>query len=292
MGFAKLRELSLAIGRHRNFGTGVKISKEGTPDALFQECLSDIYRRRAEADNFGVETRESPEIAELTANEVRITREIFKRVDPHRELVPRLENGEDQIDPFWDPFSSVSRLKSQVAAQFHDLARFWTSYEARQHRRTIREAWNRINESADPYAKPTANSTQDYKYRSERFWDPDVNQRLVLNNNKRPFCWRDLHVLHNFVAENGQILPRRLTFATRKQQRQIFKAIKQSRQMALFPYDWRPRNQDRIPLMDPKQYLADELYFRYRKLGDLRAKALIHVLMQRGGVNCFRYDIE
>ncbi|KAK2195708.1 bifunctional Ribosomal protein S18/Ribosomal protein S18 superfamily [Babesia duncani] len=235
-----------------------KISSEGTFDSLYQECMSEIYKRRAEIDSESVEFAESPEIAELTAKELQITRSIFKRVDPMKKLVPRLENNDDYIDPYWDPFQKLEKLKIQIASEFNDLVRLVSSAEARKHKRQIREAMQTMNKFCDPYAKetdvdPNDQEIQDPKYLHERFWDPDVDRRLVLQNNKRPFCWRDLHVLHHFVAENGQILPRRLTFATRQQQRQIFKAIKFARQMALFPYDWRPRNRDRIPLMDPRQ---------------------------------------
>lgn len=271
-----------------------KISNEGGFDALYQECMSQIYKNRAEADGYSEETRESPEIADLTEKEQQITRSIFKRVDPFKKLIPRLENKDDYIDPYWDPFQKLDNLKVQVVSEFNDLARLVSSSEARKHRKMIREAARHYeklyNSYSDPDYKNVDNDEIKVKETNEKFWDPDVDRRLVLRNNLRPFCWRDLHVLHNFVAENGQIMPRRLTYATRKQQRQIFRAIRIARHMALFPYDWRPRYRDRIPLMDPRQYLADELFHRYSTLGDLRAKAMINVLMSKyPDVNFFRY---
>lgn len=270
-----------------------KISEEGSFDALYQECMAEIYRKRAEIDGYSDETRESPDIQDLTKKELEITRAIFKRVNPCEKVMPKLDRKDDFIDPYWDPFKRLDGLKLQVAAEFNDLAKLVSASETRKHRKMIREASQTFDQFCDPYSGESGTTEWSDPMPadvSERFWDPDVDKRVVLENNKRPFSFRDLHVLHNFVAENGQILPRRLTCATRQQQRQIFKAIRTARQMALFPYDWKPRYRDRIPLMDPQQYLADELFHRYSKLGDLRAKAMIHVLMEKNpNLNCFRF---
>ncbi|CDR94470.1 ribosomal protein S18, putative [Babesia bigemina] len=287
-----------------------KISEEGSYDALYQECMSDIYRRRAEADGYTDETRDSPEVLEFTRKEREITRAIFKRANPcqhvmMQQLMPKLDQRNEYIDPYWDPFKRLDGLKLQVAAEFNDLARLISAAEVRKQRKMIRDAAESFDKFGDPYAnesEPKEASEPLASNLNDRFWDPDVDRRLVLQNNRRPFSFRgraatkcinaltDLHVLHNFVAENGQILPRRLTFATRQQQRQIFKAIRVARQMALFPYEWKPRYRDRIPLMDPQQYLADELFHRYAYLGDLRAKAMLHVVMRKyPHVNCFRF---
>ncbi|GIX62806.1 ribosomal protein S18, putative [Babesia caballi] len=300
-----------AVSFDEIFGSGKpaqqqKISEEGTFDALYQECMTEIYRKRAEADGYSEETRESPEIMELTRKEREITKAIFKRANPCQQLMPRLDHKDDYIDPYWDPFKRIEGLKLQVAAEFNDLTRLITAAEVRKQRKLIREAAQTFDKFCDPYSKERDTSEAPEPLPSnlnERFWDPDVERRVVLQNNRRPFSFRDLHVLHNFVAENGQILPRRLTCATRQQQRQIFKAIRTARQMALFPYDWKPRYRDRIPLMDPQQvgfratsasqasqYLADELFHRYTTQGDLRARAMLHVLMKKfPHVNCFRY---
>jgi small subunit ribosomal protein S18 len=50
------------------------------------------------------------------------------------------------------------------------------------------------------------------------------------------FDYRDPQMLKNFLTERGRILPRRLTGLTAKQQRQLTRCIKRSRQMALLPY--------------------------------------------------------
>ncbi|GBE60356.1 ribosomal protein S18 [Babesia ovata] len=256
-----------------------KISEEGSYDALYQECMSDIYRRRAEADGYTEETRDSPEILEFTRKEREITRAIFKRTNPSQHLMPKLDQRDDYIDPYWDPFKRLDGLKLQVAAEFNDLARLISAAEVRKQRKMIRDAAETFDKFGDPYAndnEPKEASEPLSSNMNDRFWDPDVDRRLVLQNNRRPFSFRgraatkrrhdstDLHVLHNFVAENGQILPRRLTFATRQQQRQIFKAIRVARQMALFPYEWKPRYRDRIPLMDPQQVGAAAVCIKRR----------------------------
>ncbi|ORM39369.1 30S ribosomal protein S18 [Babesia sp. Xinjiang] len=270
-----------------------KISEEGSYDALYQECMTEIYKRRAEADGYSEETRDSPEILELTRKEREITKAIFRRADPFQKLIPKLDHKDDYIDPYWDPFKRLDGLKLQVAAEFNDLARLVSAAEVRKQRKMIKQAEQTFEKFCDPYAKEQDGSETTEPLPSdlnERFWDPDVERRIVLENNRRPFSFRDLHVLHNFVAENGQILPRRLTCATRQQQRQIFKAIRVARQMALFPYEWKPRYRDRIPLMDPQQYFADELFHRYKTLGDLRARAMLHVIIKKfPHVNCFRF---
>ncbi|GFE54181.1 ribosomal protein S18 [Babesia ovis] len=271
-----------------------KISQEGSFDALYQECMTEIYRRRAEADGYTEETRDSDEILELTKKEREITQAIFKRTNPYQKLIPKLDQKDDYVDPYWDPFKRLDGLKLQVAAEFNDLTRLVSAAEVRKQRKMIKEAAETFEKYADPYIKTNEEGGETPEPLpsdlNERFWDPDVERRIVLENNRRPFSFRDLHVLHNFVAENGQILPRRLTCATRQQQRQIFRAIRVARQMALFPYEWKPRYRDRIPLMNPQQYLADELFHRYKTMGDLRAKAMLHVIMKRfPHVNCFRF---
>ena len=47
---------------------------------------------------------------------------------------------------------------------------------------------------------------------------------------------RDTDLLEKFMGPNGSILPRKKTHCSAKQQKQIEKAIKRSRFMALIPY--------------------------------------------------------
>ncbi len=48
--------------------------------------------------------------------------------------------------------------------------------------------------------------------------------------------YKDVDLLRKFISERGKILPRRVTGTSSKYQRQLTKAIKRARQMALLPY--------------------------------------------------------
>ena len=48
--------------------------------------------------------------------------------------------------------------------------------------------------------------------------------------------YKNVDLLSKFVSERGKILPKRVTGASSAMQRELAKAIKQSRVMALMPY--------------------------------------------------------
>ena len=48
--------------------------------------------------------------------------------------------------------------------------------------------------------------------------------------------YKDVRRLQRFLTERGKILPRRATGLSAKQQRQVSRAIKRARQIALIPY--------------------------------------------------------
>lgn len=48
--------------------------------------------------------------------------------------------------------------------------------------------------------------------------------------------YKDSRRLQRFLTERGKILPRRATGLSAKQQRQVARAIKRARQIALLPY--------------------------------------------------------
>jgi small subunit ribosomal protein S18 len=48
--------------------------------------------------------------------------------------------------------------------------------------------------------------------------------------------YKDVRKLQRFLTERGKILPRRATGLSAKQQRQVARAIKRARQIALLPY--------------------------------------------------------
>jgi small subunit ribosomal protein S18 len=48
--------------------------------------------------------------------------------------------------------------------------------------------------------------------------------------------YKDLELLKSFITESGKIVPARITGTKAKYQRQLTKAIKRSRYLALMPY--------------------------------------------------------
>ncbi|HKJ44370.1 MAG TPA: 30S ribosomal protein S18 [Balneolales bacterium] len=48
--------------------------------------------------------------------------------------------------------------------------------------------------------------------------------------------YKDVDVLQRFINDQGKILPRRVTGTSAKYQRQLAKAIKRARHLALVPY--------------------------------------------------------
>lgn len=48
--------------------------------------------------------------------------------------------------------------------------------------------------------------------------------------------WKDAKTLGRFISERGKIVPSRITAVSNKRQRELAKAIKRARYMALLPY--------------------------------------------------------
>lgn len=55
-------------------------------------------------------------------------------------------------------------------------------------------------------------------------------------NNITYIDYKDVDLLKRFISERGKILPRRVTGTSAKYQRQLTRAIKRARLMALLPY--------------------------------------------------------
>ena len=51
-----------------------------------------------------------------------------------------------------------------------------------------------------------------------------------------PIDYKDVDLLRQFISERSKILPRRFTRLSAKQQREITRAIKRARNMALLPF--------------------------------------------------------
>ncbi len=60
-------------------------------------------------------------------------------------------------------------------------------------------------------------------------------QRRVIDD-LTPADWKNAEWLRRFITENGRILPRRLTGNSQQRQREIARAIKRARHMALLPF--------------------------------------------------------
>ncbi len=63
-----------------------------------------------------------------------------------------------------------------------------------------------------------------------------LRKRLSPINPKDAINYKDIELLRKFITERGKILPRRVTGLTAKQQRDLAKAVKQARYMALLPF--------------------------------------------------------
>lgn len=48
--------------------------------------------------------------------------------------------------------------------------------------------------------------------------------------------WKDVRTLNRYVSERGKMVPSRITAVSNKKQRELAKAIKRARFMALMPY--------------------------------------------------------
>ncbi len=48
--------------------------------------------------------------------------------------------------------------------------------------------------------------------------------------------WKNVRLLSRYVSERGKMTPSRITAVSQKKQRELAKAIKRARQMALLPY--------------------------------------------------------
>ncbi len=75
--------------------------------------------------------------------------------------------------------------------------------------------------------------------KSARLARPGVRRRRVsrLSAEKIDYIdYKDVKLLQSFIAENGKIMPRRLTGVTAQQQRKLAEAIKRARNLALLPF--------------------------------------------------------
>ena len=54
--------------------------------------------------------------------------------------------------------------------------------------------------------------------------------------NAQKIDWKDTRLLGRYISERGKMIPSRITSVSQKSQRELAKAIKRARFMALMPY--------------------------------------------------------
>jgi len=69
---------------------------------------------------------------------------------------------------------------------------------------------------------------------------PDPNRRTFRRRRRsvklESIDYKDVDLLRQFISERSKILPRRFTRLSAKQQREVTRAIKRARNMALLPF--------------------------------------------------------
>ena len=63
----------------------------------------------------------------------------------------------------------------------------------------------------------------------------EERRRRVIDD-KTLVDWKNVEWLRRFITENGRIVPRRITGNSQQRQREIARAIKRARHMALLPF--------------------------------------------------------
>lgn len=198
----------------------VKVSKENSCNALFDECLEELYRMKKKVDKESVEYDNSPIIEELNREELKITRNIFERINKKKKHVSNLSYKDIYIDPYWNPFKDVDNLKQEILYEFNEYSKMASIVELKKQRRAIKKSLKEQYKLYNPYSEEynkhfNLNMDNDVKEqqmechdKDEKYWNPSFNKRKILNI-KSPFIWRYTHLLHHFIGENGLILPRK-----------------------------------------------------------------------------------
>ena len=73
----------------------------------------------------------------------------------------------------------------------------------------------------------------------------------------KPIDYKDTNLLSKFVSERAKLKPRRVTGNSEKQQREVARAVKNAREMALLPYTNRVTTQRRERRSDDRGPRAD-----------------------------------
>ena len=68
------------------------------------------------------------------------------------------------------------------------------------------------------------------------FYRPRKKVCVFCEKGIKEIDYKDVATLSRFISDKGKILPRRITGTCAKHQRQLARAIKRAREMALIPY--------------------------------------------------------
>mmetsp|Transcript_16680 Transcript_16680/g.39126 ORF Transcript_16680/g.39126 Transcript_16680/m.39126 type:complete len:307 (+) Transcript_16680:167-1087(+) len=277
---------------------GTKVSPSGKADALFQECIDKVRQRHSVLEEDpAMRERDTAAVRKLKQDELELTRKIFQRLDPARDVTSDLStvSGYD-IDPYWNPFHwEVSNLREQVKVEFDEYASVAAASAAQQKRIRIqiKKSLARCANVYNPYTKASmqwhgrqAGDQMPKPFRlPDRYWEPSP---LQVRLGRERITWRDIDIIQHFIADNGYILPRRTTMLSRKQQMALVRAVRVAQRMSLLPYQWRLQDYQAMPLMDPLQWTADRLTERWVEGRDKRSRAMLQVLMERNPELNFR----
>lgn len=227
-------------------------------------------------------------IKTLKQDELELTRKIFQRVSPTKDITLDPTTWKYEIDPYWSPFNKLTKLRQQVTAEFDDYATYASVAEQKKERIAIKKSFKRCSAVYNPYSA----SFMQYHERKasepfpkpfrlpDTFWEQTPLQARL---SREKITWKDIDIIQHCLADNGYILPRRTTTLSRKKQNEMVKAVKVAQHMALIPYTWRVKDHQAMPLMDPLQWMVDRLTENWTNphKRDLRSRAMLRVMMEK-----------
>lgn len=81
-----------------------------------------------------------------------------------------------------------------------------------------------------------AQNKKDNKSKKQVIFAPQYKTCPFTGKNARIIDYKDVKLLSGFISERGKITPRRITGVSSKKQRELAKAIKRARNLALLPF--------------------------------------------------------
>jgi len=250
--------------------TDVKVTSRGGSEAMFLELMDQIRKNRLDKDP-EVHRRPSDIIHRMTQAETELTRKLFSRLSEGNQTDEQLNAvREHNIDPYWDPFAQVIETREKVMADYREYSALASAAEEKKTRIKIKRALTASNKVYDSYstnfrmfAKRDRDRGAPTPHRIlEQFWKPSG---ILEQLNKEKITWRDADILQHFRAPNGYILPRRATMLSKRNHKNMTKAIKIAQHMAVIPKKWNSNDYETMPLKDPLQWTVYRLSKRVER---------------------------